>query len=762
VRLILAGFLSLILLDSAFGQTVTGVVVDGNGAGIEGAAVSLRTTGRPDHRTRTDFEGRFTITGTITSASRLKIVASGFANFDRRLANDGVRDFTIVLQPAGVAGDVTVSITRTEIGLTETPASVAVLTREDLDTSAAQAIDDSLRQVAGFTLFRRSSSKTANPTTHGANLRGVSGSGASRAAVSFDGLSLNDAFGGWTYWSRIPEIAVDRIEVLRGGASSLYGSGGLSGAVNLISTRPEDEGLLLRGQASAGTQNTFDASVFAALSDSGWIFDAAAEAFTTRGYIPVFAAERGAVDTKAGSEHTNSVFGIARRFGIESRDFSGRIFARGNVFSEDRANGTRLTDNATYFRQASAGGDVEGEGIGRFEFRAFIQSQVYDQMFSAIAVDRSTEMLTRVQRVPSQATGISIFWTRSFGDHTVASSAELRRVRGFSDELGFAAGVQNSVSGSGGNENTAAFFIQDLWQAGHKVTLSIGGRYDYWSNSDARTESRSLATNVTTRTIFPDRSQSAFNPRVAAIIAAGERVSFYGAFSRSFRAPTLNELYRGFRVGNVATQANENLVAETANTFEGGVNVRGIQRKLIVRANVFSTMVHDPVVSVTVSSTPSLITRRRQNVGETRSQGIEMDTEFAATPQLRVSGSYLFVDSRITEFPADPALIENVPPQVARHQLSLRLTLRQSSRWSFGAQARAASAQFEDDINSLRLRPYLTIDATSTFRLRRGVEIFAAGENILNSRYDIGLTPNRTVAAPAFVRLGLRFDLSKR
>jgi outer membrane receptor protein involved in Fe transport len=88
-------------------------------------------------------------------------------------------------------------------------------------------LDDALRQVPGLTLFRRTSSRTANPTTQGINLRGIGGSGTSRAAVLFDGISLNDAFGGWTYWSRVPQIAVEQIEVLRGGASALYGTGAL-------------------------------------------------------------------------------------------------------------------------------------------------------------------------------------------------------------------------------------------------------------------------------------------------------------------------------------------------------------------------------------------------------------------------------------------------------------------------------------------------------------------------------------------------------
>ena len=745
----------LLLAAGVCGQTITGVVVDRDGSGIT-ATVSLLNGVSPDVRTQTDEDGRFSLIGTITPTSRLTVTAPGFASFERALTDDAVRDITIVLQPAPLAAGVTISVTRTDARLGETPASVVALSREDLDISASQAVDDSLRQVAGFTLFRRNSSKTANPTTQGANLRGVSGSGASRAAVLFDGLSLNDAFGGWTYWSRVPQIAIEQIEVLRGGASSLYGSGGLSGAVNIVPARAADGDAVLRAQASAGSQKTYDASLFTALSRSGWGFDLAAETFATGGYIPTAKNERGVVDTRANSKHNNAIAGIERRFD------SGRAFARGNIFNEDRENGTSLTRNATYFRQATAGGDVENARIGRFELRAFIQSQVYDQTFSAVSADRNSETLTRAQRVPSDAYGGQVFWTRSFPDHSLSSSLELRNVHGFSEEIGFFGGQPTSTSRTGGRESTAAFFAQDMWRINKRATVNVGVRYDRWLNRDALAENRSLVTGAVTTTLFADRRGRALSPRIAAIIDANDRTSFYGSYSRSFRAPTLNELYRGFRVGNIVTLANEKLRAETADTFEAGLNFSALKDRFAIRSNLYVTTVTDPIVSVTLISTPTLITRQRQNLGETRSRGFEVDVEFAPRPELKLTASYLLVDARITQFPASTDLVGNFLPQVAPQQLNVRLNYRPSSRWSLGIQSRMSSGQFEDDVNALRLARYVTVDTTSAFRIRRGIDIFAAAQNIFNSRYDIGLTPTRTVAAPASVRLGLRFNFEKR
>src|SRR5438270_6977036 len=130
---------------------------------------------------------------------------------------------------------ITVTATRTKTRLADTPASVVVLDRSAI--ASAPTLDDALRQVAGFTLFRRTGSRTANPTSQGVSLRGVGASGASRALVLDDGIPLNDAFGGWVYWGRVPATSLDRVEVLRGGASDRYGSGAVGGVVQFVRRR---------------------------------------------------------------------------------------------------------------------------------------------------------------------------------------------------------------------------------------------------------------------------------------------------------------------------------------------------------------------------------------------------------------------------------------------------------------------------------------------------------------------------------------------
>jgi len=745
VRLIV---LILLFSAGAAAQALTGVVVDPRGDAISGAEVILETSGVFD-RTVTGDDGAFSF---ASSTGKLSVSATGFEPTVLQIDRERSGPLTVVLQPASVAGNVNVSVTRSETSQINAAASIAVINIDSLEVSAAPTVDDVVRQVAGFQLFRRSSSRTTNPTAQGANLRGVSGSGASRASVLFDGLSINDAFGGWTYWSRVPLIAIEQIEVLRGGASTYYGSGGLSGAVNIVPLRLTDEKAILKIGVSIASRNTADASGVLLASRGKWEADLIGDIFKTAGYIPVEESSRGTADTPAASRHSNIILKLGRRFGEKNR-----VFIRGNLFGERRDNGTSLTNNRTYFRQLAAGVDLENVTL-----RVFGERQVYDQTFSAVSADRNSESLTRLQRVASRAYGASFAWRKVLARHSLGASAEFSRARGFSDEVGFFAGRSTNTSVAGGEARDISLSFQDTWAVARRFVLNLSARIDQRRNSDGLSSTRTVTSGAISEVRFPDRTDTAVSPRVGAIFEVKDNVSLYASFSRSFRAPSLNELYRGFRVGNIITEANAFLTPERATTFEAGASSTFFDRRLITRASIYSTRVTDPVVSVTLSTTPMLITRQRRNVGSTTSRGIEIEAEYSPRSYLKFNAGYLFVDARISEIPASPDLVGKLLPQVPRHNFTAQTLYRFLEGWSVSTQLRAASEQFEDDRNTLRLRKYFTAAARVSYRFPYFVEAFAAIENLFNARYDIALTPARSVAAPAQIRFGLRFTPVRR
>jgi outer membrane receptor protein involved in Fe transport len=639
---------------------------------------------------------------------------------------------------------VTVVSSAFELSVDEAPGSVAALGREDLSLSPSPALDDTLRQVPGFTLFRRSGSRTANPTAQGVSLRAVGASGASRAIVLCDGVPLGDPFGGWVYWSRVPRAAVDRVEILRGGGSSLYGSGALGGVVRLFRRAPE--GRAARVEGSMGSQGTPEASAFGSAPLGRWTLDAAGEYFRTDGYVLVAPNERGAVDAKAASRHATGDLGLGRAVGV-----NGRVFARVSGFDEDRQNGTPLQVNDTQLIQGSGGLEAPLAG-GRVSGRAFWEDQDYHQTFSTIAADRASERLNRTQDVAARSAGASAEWTRVLGRrHRLAAGTELRQVKGQNDEVAIAGTVQTPGS-TFGRQRIGALFAEDAVELGRHTSLTAGLRLDEWRNDDARR----VAADVTTG--LASRSESAWSPRAALVHEWRGGFTAMGSAYKAFRAPTLNELYRSFRVGNVATAANESLSAERLSGFDVGLRWSARPR-FSLRATAFRMIVDDPIANVTLRSTPALIERQRQNLGSSRSQGLELDAQCRVSGLLRLSAAYLFADAAVRSFSADPTLEGRRLPQVARHSGTVQalVTAKRLRGW---LQARGVGEQFDDDQNQLRLAPFAVLDARIEHPVHHGASLFLAAENLLDARYDVGRTPNRTIAPPRSLRVGFSLDVA--
>jgi outer membrane receptor protein involved in Fe transport len=735
---------------------IEGAVTDQTGAPVAGAEVTL-SNGALSAKAITDGGGKFVLESTGSSGGTLRVRARGFRNFQQDWSAKDKTAIEITLEPEPFQEEITVTAERTLTQVSDTAASVVLFSREEISATAALTLDDALRQVPGFSLFRRSGSRTANPTSQGVSLRGVGASGASRAVVLADGIPINDPFGGWIYWGRVPRQSVERVEVVRGGGSHLYGTDALGGVINFIGHDPKDAAMLF--EASYGNQHTPNVSMYVGGRFAQIGAQLSVEAFNTDGYRIVDERDRGAVDVPAGSERTTYDLTLERLF-----DDGGRVFLRGSLFGEERENGTPLQQNRTHIRQFAIGADRQSDRIGTLSGRAYISTQVFDQDFTAVAANRNSETLTRSQRVPAQQTGFTSQWSRGAGARqTLVAGLDAREVRGASDELVFVAGNLTSAIGAGGRERTVGAFGQDLIRITQRWLLTVGVRVDRWRNYDAHSTSRPLVTpGPTSVTSFVDRDETALSPRLSVLYSPADNVSLFASGYRAFRAPTLNELYRSFRVGSVVTQANTNLKAERLTGGEGGASVSALDRKINARGTFFWSEIARPIANITLSVTPDLITRRRQNLGRTRSRGVELEAEAHLTRLLALSSSYQFVDATVVEFPASQALEGLLIPQVPRHQLTFQMRYSNPTLATVGVQGRLVGAQFDDDQNQLQLDRYFTLDALVSRPVGHGVELFAAAENLLDRRYTIGRTPVRTVGPPLLARFGIRVRLGSK
>jgi len=630
--------------------------------------------------------------------------------FAQTLAAPSAQDAIVVTaHPPGPLGD--------------TAEDVDVVTRRALQVTASPAIDDALRQVPGFTLYRRTGSRSANPTSQGVSLRGIGASGASRALVLDDGIPVNDPFGGWIYWGRMPPAALERIEVLRGGASDLYGSAAMGGVIDCIRRDRGRQGEDIQIDTSGGSQATRTTSLFAGAGRGAWSGSVAADLFDTNGYVLVVPSQRGAVDVEATSRHT-AIDATLRR---------GGTFVRASSYAESRGNGTPLTINDTHLQQIAAG--VDAIGSIPLAVRAYLVEQRYHQTFSAVSANRTSERLTVDQRIPSRGAGGSADWRPFSGSaFTAVVGAELRDVEGTSHEQNVAVSGVVTPFRAGGHQRTIAGRVMLLWQT-ERLTLTGGARVDRWNNVDAEQNSVPL----------PSRRDTAWSPRVTALYEVAPRVSLTASAYSAFRAPTLNELYRGFRVGNVVTQPNADLGPEQLTGYEAGVRVAG------VRLTLFAMRVAETIANVTLSTTPSLVTRQRQNFGSSRSRGVEAEWSRQIGTTTLTAG-YLFAGATLST--------GKQTPQVGRQQATLQLA-RSASVGTLGVQTRWSSRQFDDDLNQFPLRSAFVADIFVSRTVAAHLDLQLAVENVFDARIEASATPVITVGQPRAVRVGLRYALRR-
>ncbi len=744
----------LVLGSAAAAQSsLQGVVRDSSGAVVSGAQVTLHA-GTFSASATTDAQGKFEFDSVLASSGNVSVSAPGFS--ETRQDWTAGTPLTIVLVPAEVKEQLVVTATRTEARLSELAVSAVALAPDDLDATPALTTDDKLRQIPGFTLFRRSGSRTANPTSQGVSLSGLGASGASRALVLEDGVPITDPFGGWVYWGRVPPESIQSLELVRRGISSLYGSDGLGGAIQFIPKPADRPGFSL--ETSYGGENTPDLSFFGGGPLGKWQGSIAADLFHTDGYVLVPTSDRGAVDTRANTEHASGEFRIGRRFGRNSL-----VFGRGSYFTEGRHNGTPLQLNDTRLAEGVLGAETQSGALGSFSFRLFGEAQGYNQSFSSIAADRNSELLTDLQHVPAQQAGASGWWTKSLHGQTVVAGFDTGEVMGWSNESIFNSGSHLRDTIAGGRQRTTGVYAQGIFRVATKWTVTAGGRFDHWRNFDAESVRIPITPpNPTTVAPFDERSENAFSPRLSVLFAATSNLSFNVSGYRSFRAPTLNEIYRGFRVGSVVTNPNPDLEAERLTGMDAGANLFLLNRKLNLRGNFFWDDIVNPIANVTLDANSNPIQRQRQNLGRTRSRGMEVDAVAHVTRHIEVSGGYQFVDATVVSFPADPAnnppLDGNQIPQIPRNQFTVQARYWNPSRLMFSVQGRFVGDQFDDDINTLLLGRFFTMDMLAGRSLGHGVEVFGAIENVTNERYDIAKTPTPNIGPPILARIGLRLS----
>ena len=763
---------------------ISGVVRDPSGEVVRGARVIARTATGDERQAVTGDDGRFTVALGRSAEVVLVVRAAGFAELRRTISpGSTASDLELRLSPPPVAETVTVTATRMEQRLRDVPASVHVLRSEDIRRSPAVVADDVLRQVPSFSLFRRASSLASHPTAQGVSLRGIGPSGVSRTLVLLDGVPFNDPFGGWVYWTRVPLDATDRIEIVDTSSSSLYGNFAMGGVINIVTAPATRRTLDVKAQYGNRNSPKVDVRASDVWGRLGLVFDGSA--FSTEGYPIVVAtnpaglAERGLVDTNASVD-----FGTFNVKGEYVASDNVRAFVRAGHFREERINGKRSTidgtaeQNDTRWTSASAGTRILMGGAGDLQATVFTDFERFRSNFLAVPTAtpaRSIGRMTLNQRVPSTSFGGMTQWSRAFGGRQfLTAGVDWRWVDGDSEEdaLDPVAGTQVTLERvSGGTQRSVGAFLQHVASPTTNLTTTLSARVDRWRNYAGHNRERLLPSGLPGAgddPSLPDREDTVVSPRVAARFNVTSRVSVWGDIGAGFRAPTLNELYRQFRVGTVLTLANHQLGPERLIGGELGVTIVPASNVLL-RSTFFDNRVKDPVSNVTISAAGAAVTQQRQNLGRTRIRGLQNDAEFRLGASWRVLGGYLYEHAEVREFAANPALVGRWLPQVPRHRGSVQVIYTDPDIIDVSVGVQALGRQFDDDLN-VRAVPgleraglpgYSLASLSASRAVGRGFEVFFGVQNLLDEEYFVGTLPT-TIGSPRLVTGGVRVRFAGR
>jgi len=638
--------------------------------------------------------------------------------------------------------------------------SLVRLSRSDI--AGAQRLDEALARVPAASLFRRTSSLAANPTTQGLSLRAVAPSGAGRTLVTLDGVPMNDPFGGWVIWSQLAPEAVAGLDVVRGAGAGPYGAGALTGTIAL---RERASGSVV--DLSTGQNGAARAAAASTLQAGSIRLTALGLYEASDGYVPVRGPAAGAADTPLDLQVTSG----AVRADITAGDIA--ISLRAGGWREERGAGLAgarsIADGTVLSTTAARSPDADSPG---WRLQAWRRTSDLANTSVAVSADRSTTTPAADQmQTPSEGWGVNAALRGLSGAAEWEVGLDARMAEGETRErFRYLAGAFTRTRVAGGRSQVAGVYAETSWTSG--PWLVAGGlRFDGWWNSDGvRLERDSVSNAVTLSETPPDRSGQVNTARIGVRRTISSDWAVRAAAYSAFRPATLNELHRPFRVGNDITEADAGLEPERLQGAELGATFGRDGFDLDVTA--FWTSVEDAVVNVTIGSGPGVfpragfvpaggVLRQRRNAGTIDAVGIEVSAQAQLSPSLAMNAALSATDARMDGGMAAPQLTGLRPAQAPIWSATAGVVWSPAETVDLTLRARYESRRFDDDLNSRVLDAALTVDARIDYRIRDGVSAWVSADNLLDERVEVSETAGGVAGytQPRTLRMGLTLSL---
>ncbi|WP_380786791.1 TonB-dependent receptor [Sphingomonas sp. R86521] len=636
---------------------------------------------------------------------------------------------------------------------------IVTIDRDRIQANASSRLESILSDVAGLQQFRRSDSRSANPTSQGISQRGIGGNASSRALLILDGVPQADPFGGWVAFPAYASGRLGRIRVTRGGGSGYQGPGALAGTVELDSATP-DQLTPLSGSVAYGSRDAVDAQGTAALVRGDGFATLSGAYARGDGFTPTVAENRGPVDRPAPYEQASGAVRTVIGVGAKTE-----VQVNASAFTDTRDRGVDFTTNTSTGADASI--RLVGRGRWGYSALAYLQTRSFASSFNSVNAARTTVTQSLDQyNTPATGLGARFEILPPLGESiTLRLGADIRDVSGKTQELfTYVSALPTRRRQAGGSTRTTGLFADGSLVAGD-WTFSLGGRVDWWRIEGGYLTERTLTGlgAPLTNFAYPDRDGSEATGRGGIAWQVVDGVTLRTAAYRGWRLPTLNELYRPFRVGSDATFGNAALAPERLEGVEGGITLTPA-RSVAIAATYFYNRLQDAIANVTTATPPQVLPgvttyRIRQNLDAIRAHGFELDASWRPGP-IGLQASWSHTNSTVDGTGIAAALDGLRPAQTPRDQLSGTIDAHYRGA-TLSTTLRHIARQFEDDQNIRVLAPATTLDAYAALPIAGGVVVELRGENLFDARVEAGVTGAGIVerATPRTLWAGLRYAM---
>ncbi|MBR9980785.1 MAG: TonB-dependent receptor [Desulfatitalea sp.] len=648
-----------------------------------------------------------------------------------------------------------VSTTRTEIPVFDAPQSVTVIGAAEIAALPFERVEDIVRSLAGVYNFRHYGLQT-NGIVSPLIMRGV---GRNRVLLLVDGVPQNDNFNNaiaWVGWGHIPKETIERIEIVRGPTSALYGSEGLGGVIHIITKKPRAQrrtSVRLEG----GSGETYAGHAFHSqkIGDFGFILGGGYE--DSNGFYMTENPE--AYEIKRYRE-------LGRVLGKASYDIGDRseISLAALYYDYGGGQGRRWFYNEMQIDQYWLNVSHTAEAVA---LKGLVYYNQADKSAFQDSITGNQSILNREEKLRGTYTwGADLqatLFNRSAAPLTIGVAYKdvtwhYNEDYATSDRDAGAEGRQRFIS---------PFANLDMRFLDERLILNIGARYDWIETSDGANFDTVAAAGQPPYDVQYDTERlESFSPKLGIAYHPDNRTTLRASAGKGFRAPTLFELYKVHvrSAGRFYRFANPDLEPEEIWSYDVGVE-RSWLDSLWGRLTFYQSFAKDYISDrlLSTQTLPNGTTRefnQLENVEEVDIYGIELELRWEMMRALTLFGNYTFNVSKIAKNDNNPETKGNYLTNDPRHKVHVGARYA-NPRWLDVTLLTNYYADiYYDSANTLKTGDYWTVDVSLSRKFRNHVTLFLNAENIFDEKYPIFLstTGSDTTSPGIIVSGGVKFD----